>query len=272
MLVGAVQERFGASQRRICATLRFNRKSVQYKPKRNELNEVLRQRIKDLAQARVRYGYRRIYILLRREGWNVNAKRVARLYTQEGLNLRAKGPKRRRRSAAQRIRTAPTGPNHVWSMDFMHDRLRGEERRKIRLLTIVDIFTRECLALEVAHGFQAAGVIHVLNKIIIERGAPIAIRVDQGTEFTSEALDQWAYNNKIELDFSRPGKPTDNAFIESFNATVRKELLNTSWFDTLEAARRAAREWRREYNEIRPHRSLANQTPKAYALSAKIAS
>ena len=109
----------------------------------------------------------------------------------------------------------------------------------------------------------------ILSRIVHARGTPIAIRVDQGTEFTAEALDQWAYNNRIELDFSRPGKPTDNAFIESFNASVRKELLNTSWFDTLEAVRRATRAWRREYNEIRPHRSLANETPQAFANAAK---
>ena len=153
----------------------------------------------------------------------------------------------------------------------MHDRLAGDHHRPFRLLTIVDIFTRECLALEVATGFRARNVVHVLSRLVARRGAPIAIRCDQGTEFTAEALDQWAYNNRIELDFSRPGKPTDNAFIEAFNASVRKELLNTSWFDTLEGVRQAARAWRREYNEVRPHRSLANLTPKAFALSAKIA-
>ena len=270
-VAGELHERYGASQRHICAALRFNRASLQYKPKRNAMNEVLRERIKAIAAARVRYGYRRIHVLLQREGWKVNAKRVARLYTQEGLNLRAKGPKRRRRSTAQRVRTAATAPNQVWSMDFMHDRLKGEDRRAFRLLNVVDIYTRECLALEVATGFRARDVIGVLARVVAKRGAPIAIRCDQGTEFTAEALDQWAYNNHVELDFSRPGKPTDNAFVESFNASVRKELLNTSWFDTLEAARKAARLWRREYNEVRPHRSLANETPKAFALSAKIA-
>jgi putative transposase len=235
------------------------------------VNEVLRGRIKELAQARVRYGYRRIHVLLRREGWKVNPKRIARLYRQEGLSLRAKGPKRRRRSAVQRVRIAATQANHVWSMDFMHDRLMGEDRKAFRLLTIVDIFTRECLALKVAKGFNARDVVGVLRRLVGRRGAPIAIRCDQGTEFTAEALDQWAYNNRIELDFSRPGKPTDNAFAEAFNASVRKELLNTSWFDTLETARRAARSWQREYNEVRPHRSLANKTPLAFALSAKSA-
>jgi putative transposase len=159
--------------------------------------------------------------------------------------------------------------NHVRCMDFMHDRLVGEDRKALRVLTIIDIFTRQCLALEVAPGFRARDVVSILTRIVETRGKPVAIRCDQGTEFTAEALDQWAYNNRIDLDFSRPGKPSDNAFAESFNASVRKELLNTSWFDTLEVARRAARLWRKDYNEIRPHRSLGNKTPQAFALSTK---
>jgi putative transposase len=154
-------------------------------------------------------------------------------------------------------------------MDFMHDRLMGEGRNAFRLLTIVDIFTRECLALEIARGFRTRDVVALLTRTVARRGAPIAIRCYQGSEFTAEALDQWAYNNGIELDSSRPGKPTDNAFGEAFNASVRKELLNTSWFDTLEAARRAAQAWRREYNEVPPHRSLGNETPNAFALTVK---
>ncbi len=151
----------------------------------------------------------------------------------------------------------------------MHDRLMGNERKAFRLLTIVDIFTRECLALEVANGFRARDVVTVLSRLIRRRGTPTAIRCDQGTEFTAEALDQWAYNNGVELDFSRPGKPTDNSFAEAFNASVRKELLNTSWFDTIVAARRAARAWCKDYNEVRPHRSLGNKTPQAFALTVK---
>lgn len=151
----------------------------------------------------------------------------------------------------------------------MHDRLKGDSPRKFRLLTIVDIFTPECLALRVASGFRAADVIHVLSRLVMARGGPTSIRCDQGTEFTAEALDQWAYNNRIELDFSRPGKPTDNAFIESFNSSVRKELLNPSYFETIEAARSAARVWRQEYNEFRPHSMLGNLTPKDFAVAAK---
>ena len=149
-----MQIRYGVSQRRVSMALAFNRSSLQYVAKRNPMNEGLRARIKEIASARVRYGYRRIHVLLRREGWNINAKRVARLYTQEGLNLRAKGPKRRRRSVAQRVRLAPMQANQVWSMDFMHDRLKGDDRRVIRLLNVVDIYTRECLAREAAHEFK----------------------------------------------------------------------------------------------------------------------
>jgi putative transposase len=271
-LAGELHEQYGASQRRICMTLRFDRNSMRYRPKRSAYNELLATRIKELCAARVRYGQRRIWVLLKREGWKANLKRVSRLYRREGLSLRAKAPKRRRCAATRQVRLAPTGPNAVWSMDFMHDRLMDERRRPFRLLTIVDVFTRECLALVVAPGFRARVVVGVLSQLVARRGAPIAIRCDQGTEFTSEALDQWAYNNRIELDFSRPGKPTDNAFIEAFNASVRKELLNTSWFDTLASARRAARLWRREYNEVRPHQSLANKTPQAFAAAAKLAS
>ena len=151
----------------------------------------------------------------------------------------------------------------------MHDRLMGDRRQPFRILTIVDIVTRECLALEIASGFRAANVVDVLSRIVEQRGAPIAIGCDQGTEFTAESLDQWAYANKIKLDFSRPGTPTDNAFIESFNSSVRKDLLNTRWFASLQEARRAARSWRRDYNEERPHRSLSNKTPQAFAASAK---
>ena len=268
-IAGEVQERYSVSERRVSITLQFCRSSLQYHARRNELNEALRVKIKELSAVRIRYGYRRLAVLLRREGWQVNDKRVHRLYQLEGLSLRAKATKRRRRSAALRVRIAPTGPNTVWSMDFMHDRLMGDRRQPFRVLAVVDIVTRECLALEVAPGFRAANVVQALSRIVARRGAPVAIRCDQGTEFTAEALDQWAYFNKIELDFSRPGKPTDNAFVESFNSTVRKELLNTRWFANLQEAGKAARAWQREYNQERPHRSLSYKTPQAFAASAK---
>lgn len=268
-LVGSLKQRYGISERRACTATDFNRSSIQYRGRIAPLNAVLLTRIKEIAAARVRYGYRRIHVLLRREGWPVNAKRVARLYRAEGLSLRAKSPKRRRSANVRQPRLVITAANQVWSLDFMHDRLADEGRRAVRLLTIVDVFTRECLALEVARGFRSQDVIEVLNRIIARRGAPAALRCDNGTEFTATAFDQWAYWNHVQIDYSRPGKPTDNAFIESFNGRVRQELLNGSWFLTIEAARRATRAWRRDYNENRPHRSLGNITPREFAARAK---
>jgi putative transposase len=267
-IVRHVSGRYRLSERRVCSALRFCRASIRYRATFSDLNETLRKRIKELAALRVRYGYRRIEVLLRREGWRVNHKRIRRLYRQEGLALRARAPKRRRSAELRQPQYVPTAPNEVWCMDFMHDRLADLGRRAIRLLTVVDVHTRECLALEVARGFRSQDVIEVLSRVAARRGKPHAIRCDNGTEFTATAFDQWAYANGIVIDFSRPGKPTDNAFIESFNGRVRQELLNASWFATLDQARRAARSWRHDYNENRPHRSLGNRTPSEFAASA----
>ena len=161
--------------------------------------------------------------------------------------------------------------NQIWSMDFTADNLA--DGRKIRLLTVVDNFSCECLALEVGSGFKGTDVAQVLTRIVAERGKPRWIRCDNGPGFVSKALDQWAYWNKVELDFSRPGKPTDNAFCESFNGRVRQELLNASWFESFDDAREMTAAWRSEYNDHRPHRSLGNITPTQYArATAKAAS
>jgi putative transposase len=265
LLVGHLKDRYRISERRACAALRFCRASMRYRGKVSIQNQVLLARIKEIAAARVRYGFRRIHVLLKREGWSVNVKRLRRLYHQEGLSLRARAPKRRRSAQLRQPQYQPTAANEVWCMDFMHDRLATPDRRPIRLLTVVDIFTRECLGLEVAYGFRARDVTSVLSRILARRGKPQAIRCDNGTEFTATAFDQWAYANSITIDYSRPGKPTDNAFIESFNGRVRQELLNACWFDTIESARRAARNWRHDYNVIRPHRSLGYKTPREFA-------
>ena len=253
---------FKISERRACLLLAVNRKSVRYKSVKTDV-PALRARIKDIAATRVRYGYPRIHILLRREGWVINRKRVYRIYREEGLSMRLKPPRRRKSAVVRSARPIADTVNHTWSMDFMSDNLA--DGRKIRLLTIVDNFSRECLALDVAAGFKGTDVAQALTRIVGERGRPRQIRCDNGPEFISKALDQWAYWNKVELDFSRPGKPTDNAFIESFNGRVRQELLNASWFETLDQAREMTSAWRAEYNEHRPHRSLGNTSPKEFA-------
>ena len=222
----------------------------------------MRLRINEIAKVRVRYGYKRIHVLLRREGWSVNHKRVYRIYCEEGLNLRTKKPKRRK-SAAQRVQRPPaTFVNESWSMDFVTDSLFNGHR--FRSLTIVDNFSRECLAIEVDQHIKGEDVVRVVERIKAMRGTPNFIKVDNGPEFISKELDKWAYENKVTLDFSRPGKPTDNAYIESFNGSFRDECLNTNWFLSLEDARDKIEEWRRDYNDWRPHRSLDNLTPRQY--------
>lgn len=265
--VGYLTQTYGIAIRRACDVIRLNRATYYCKSLAGPLNAILRERIKEIAAARVRYGYRRISVLLRREGFKINDKRVYRLYALEGVSLRAKLPHRRRAATPRSQRIVPEVINHVWSMDFMHDRLA--DNRAYRLLTIVDIYSRECVALEVAPRFCSDDVVNILKRVCRERGAPKMIRCDNGPEFVAKSLDQWAFWNKIDLDFSRPGKPTDNAFIESFNGGVRRELLNPSYFETIDQARKAARIWRNEYNEFRPHSMLANKTPKEFAEAAR---
>ena len=226
-------------------------------------------RLKDLAQARVSYGYRRLHTLLQREGWLVNHKRAYRLYSQEGLMLRTKRP-RRHVSCQRRVdRPAPAGVDESWSMDFMSDELF--DGRRIRLLTLVDNFTRESLAIKVAASIGGQGVVEVLHRLMQQHRLPRAIRVDHGPEFTSKRLDQWAYLNGVELDFSRPGKPTDNAFIESFNGRFRQECLNENWFLSLEDAEEKVESWRRYYNGERPHSALGNMSPREFVALATTA-
>ena len=225
-------------------------------------------RIKEIAATRVRYGYKRIHVLLQREGWRVNHKRIHRLYCEEGLNLRVKKSKRQKRAAQRRIRTEPWALNESWSMDFVSDSLF--DGRRFRGLTLVDNFSRECLGIKVDQSIKGSHVAELLEETIIKRGVPKSIRVDNGPEFVSKALDQWAYQNQVALDFSRPGKPTDNALIESFNGSFRDECLNVNWFLSLDDAKDKIEEWRQDYNDFRPHSSLGNMTPGDFAQKARI--
>jgi putative transposase len=227
----------------------------------------LRMRLKELAATRVHYGYRRLHVLLRREGWAVNAKRVYRIYREENLSLRTKTPRRRVSCRTRIDRPEATRINDCWAMDFMTDELF--DGRRIRLLTIVDHFTRESLAVDVGQRFRGRDVVDVLKRIGEHRKLPQTIRVDNGPEFTSKVLDQWAYANQVTLDFSRPGKPTDNAFIESFNGRVRAECLNENGFLSLEDAKTKIDSWRDDYNTQRPHSALGNLAPREFASSGQ---
>ena len=238
--------------------LQHPRSVYDYKSKKDE-QAALRMRIKDIAQARVSYGYRRIHVMLLREGWKVNHKRVYRLYKLEGLMMRPKRPRRHVSACRRMVRVTASRPKESWSMDFMSDALY--DGQKIKLLTLVDNFTRESLAIEVAWRLGGHGVVATLMRVVEEKGLPKSIRIDNGPEFTSKALDQWAYLNGVELDFIRPGKPTDNALIEAFNGRFREECLNESWFLSLEDAREKVEEWRQHYNWERPHGSLGNIPP-----------
>ena len=264
-LVRHLEWTYRVSERRGCAVLRFNRSSHRYCAIRND-QAMLRGRIRELAAARVRYGYFRIYILLRREGWKINHKRVYRLYRQEGLSMRLRRPRRHVMAAHRAARPAAGAINENWSMDFVSDALF--DGRRIRALTVVDDFSRESLAIEVGQSITGERVVMVLNQLRALRRAPKRIRVDNGPEFVSKALDQWAYLHQVTLDFSRPGKPTDNALVESFNGRLRDECLNTNWFLSLDDAKRKIEAWRQHYNASRPHTSLGFVPPSVFAQRA----
>lgn len=253
----------GRSRRKACALVGLCRATWHYrrKPETKE-NRVLRCRIRELAAIRRRFGSFRIWRLLRREGWKANKKRVARIYGEEGLSLRLK--RRKKQASAVRVPLPkPTGPNQVWSMDFIWDWLRVG--RRLKMLVIVDDFTRECLAIIPAHSLNGQRVAEILERLMEERGRPAAIRSDNGPEFISNALDAWAWEKGIKLDFIRPGKPNDNAYVESFNGKFRDECLNDNQFLTLPEAQVIIESWRKDYNDARPHDSLNGLTPREFA-------
>lgn len=230
-----------------------------YKHRRRE-DQPLRHRIREIAETRIRYGHWRVYTLLRREGWKDNHKRVYRVYKEEGLNLRGKRP-RRSKAGAHRLERPDNNILHAcWSMDFVSDALF--DGRKFRALTIVDNFSRECLAIVTGQSLKGSDVVSALEQIQAQRGiSPQRIQTDNGSEFTSKEVDRWAYENNVTMDYSRPGKPTDNPFIESFNGSFRDECLNAHWFLSLQDATEKIEAWRIEYNEFRPHSSLGDKTP-----------
>ena len=252
------------SERRACRLIKIWRSVCRYKSKAKD-QAYLTKRIREIAALRVRYGYRRIHILLKREGWRINHKRVYRLYRSEDLQMRLKPP-RRRVSIKNRVeKTIARKKNECWSMDFVTDELFTG--RRIRILTIVDNFTRESLCVSAQMNYKGVDVANALSAVIQEHGKPDAIKMDNGPEFISKEVDLWAYANEVKLDFSRPGKPTDNAFIESFHGRFKQECLNHHWFLSLEDAQLKIAAWREDYNKLRPHSSLGDKTPEEFAAS-----
>ena len=255
-----IREAHGLSERRACTLVGMKRSSCRYGVRREELPG-LRGRLRELAQERRRFGYRRLTVLLRREGWAVNHKRVYRLYRQEGFEVRRR--KRKRIGAVERQPlTIPTRRNERWSMDFVSDALT--DGRRFRSLNIVDDYNRECLAAEVDTSIPGARVVRVLERLRERRGLPEVLVTDNGPEFAGQALDMWAYEQGLKRHFIEPGKPVQNAFIESFNGKMRDECLNEHWFVSLGEARETIQAWRRDYNEVRPHSSLGNRTPREF--------
>lgn len=252
---------------RACGLVGISRSLLAYRSRR-EVPAGLRERIVEIAAAKRRYGYRRVHVLLRREGWKINHKRTHRLYREAGLQVRRRARKRilhGERTPLQQARA----PNESWSMDFVADALASG--RRIRCLTLVDDFTKECLATVVDTSITGLRVARELNQVIASRCVPGSISVDNGPEFAGRILDEWAYRTGVRLRFIRPGKPVENAYIESFNGKFRDECLNEHWFASLPEARTMIEAWRREYNVERPHSTIGNLTPMEFAQAWRLA-
>jgi putative transposase len=248
------------SQRRACGLMELHRGTCRYRTRRPEDGQ-LRVRLRELAEVRRRFGYRRLLVLLQREGWQANHKRVYRLYVEEKLSLRRK--RGRKRSGVRQPLAEPTGPNQVWSVDFMTDALSSG--RKFRMLNIVDDYTREVLAIVVDTSLGGGRVVRVLDELKVLRGLPRQIRSDNGPEFVSRAVDQWTYEQGLQWHTIQPGRPMENGYVESFNGRFRDECLNENWFIDLADAREKIEQWREDYNQVRPHSALGYLTPAEFA-------
>ena len=254
-------ERHSLSQRLACGLVTVSRTVMHYKPLTSELNTQIQQRIKELAEKHRRYGHIRLHVLIRRAGFMVNHKRTERIYRAEGLSLRI----RRRRKYAAVVRSPlseATRPNERWAIDFIQDSLWCG--RKFRTFSVVDTFSRECLTVESDTSLPSYRVVRILDRLAELKGFPASIRVDNGPEFIAKALDEWAYRNNVKLDFIRPGKPVENAYVESFHGKFRDECLNKNYFLDLQEAKDIIESWRIEYNTFRPHSSLDYQTPEEF--------
>lgn len=260
-----LKQDFAFSERRACGVLNLPVSTFRYRSLRSDSE--LREKLIRLAQEKPRFGYRRLHVLLEREGQRVNHKRVWRVYRAAGLSV-----KRKRRKQLRRVGTpvvAATKPNERWSLDFVSDGLATG--RAIRVLSVVDTYTRECLALDVDTSFPSRRVTRVLDRVIAQRGLPERIRCDNGPELTSRHFLAWCVERRVTLEHIQPGRPMQNGHIESFNGKLRDECLRVSWFRNLFEARRQIRRWQNDYNEMRPHSSLSYRTPSEFALLANTA-
>ena len=257
-----MQITFAVSCVRACHLAQFSRASWYRRSTRDD-QAALRSRIRELAHARPRFGFTRIWVLLRREGWPVNKKRVRQLYRLDGLQLRMRVRRRRHIALPRGPAPTPAAPTERWSMDFVHDALA--DGRPFRVLTVVDQWSRQSPILEAASSMSGRTVGEALDRALSGGRGPRSITVDHGTEFMSRALEDWAFARGVQLDFIRPGKPVENAFIESFNARLRDECLNVHQFTSIADAQAKIDAWRIDYNQRRPHGSLGHLTPDAYA-------
>jgi putative transposase len=256
-----LRQTYGVSQRRACRAIGADRGSVRYRSRRSD-DSAVRSRLRDLAAARSRFGYRRLHILLCREGIVLNHKKLRRLYREERLQVRRRGG-RKRALGTRAPMTIPQGPNQRWSLDFLADAL--VDGRRFRILAVVDDFTRECLCLAADTSLSGVRVARELDTIIAGRGRPMSIVSDNGTELTSMAILQWCQQTSIGWHYIAPGKPQQNAFVKSFNGRLRDELLNETLFVSLDHARQALAAWKDDYNTVRPHSGLGNLPPAVYA-------
>jgi transposase InsO family protein len=257
-----VQAKLGVSERRACRVLGQSRSSQRRTPAQPTEEEILlRARIVEIASVYGRYGYRKVTGRLRLEGWSVNPKRVARIWREEGLKVPKKQPKRRRLwlGDGSSFRLRPQRRNHVWAYDFVAD--QTHDGRPVRMLTIVDEFTRECLAIRVERKLQSKHVLEVLGELFVLHGAPDHIRSDNGPEFTAASVRQWLTRIGVKTLFIEPGSPWENGYVESFNGKLRDECLNGEIFETLLEAQVLIERWRHEYNTFRPHSSLGYRPP-----------
>jgi putative transposase len=260
----AIEEK-GYSQRRACGLIGIEPKTYRYASTRGD-DTALRQRLRELASLRRRFGYRRLLILLRREGKEINHKKLFRLYREERLSVRRRGG-RKRALGTRAPMTLPQAPNQRWSLDFVSDVLA--DGRRFRVLVIVDDFTRECLALVADTSLSSHRVVRELDAIIQRRGKPLMVVSDNGTELTSHAVLRWQQDTGVEWHYIAPGKPVQNAFVESLNGRFRDECLNEHLFQGLPMARRIIEAWRIDYNGHRPHTSLGGLTPNEFAARSR---